>query len=332
MSTSVRNNGRTVFVTFPKFRRGIPVTLGTISTKKTGQSHLIRPYPDWSWHSQSSCDGMTSVFRTQENSLLTNVVVEVRGTQNDCRDTFAYVADTMGYSLLVLDVRENRSWNIESNSMYPYPPYGFFHTNNVEFNLMDGILGMSLSPMDKGDRVLYYHSLASVRESWVPTSVLKDEEYFTSNPVSASKRFKTSEEARKAQSAAQAFDKNGILYFGMVDNSLSCWNHRNPFTRENIHEIQKDNVNLQFASGLKVVTNGDDEEEIWLITNRFQITMVDQLDPTETNFRILKGNLEELTRNTRCKHNTSITFPNRNSENENQQQQERPTNSGYGRK
>lgn len=38
----------------------------------------------------------------------------------------------------------------------------------------------------------------------------------------------------------------------MIDNTLNCWNYRNPFTQDNIHEVVKDDTNLQFASGLKV--------------------------------------------------------------------------------
>lgn len=70
-------------------------------------------------------------------------------------------------------------------------------------------LGLALSPVDKGERKLFYHSLASVRESWVPTAVLKHEECYTPIINTAYKEFLTSEEARPFQSVAQAFDKNG---------------------------------------------------------------------------------------------------------------------------
>lgn len=76
--------------------------------------------------------------------MLTNVAVDVRNTQNECRDTFAYVSDTMGFAILVFDAQKNKSWKVVGNSFYPYPPYGLFQTNNVEFNLMDGILGKNI--------------------------------------------------------------------------------------------------------------------------------------------------------------------------------------------
>jgi hypothetical protein len=56
-----------IFMTFPRFRAGIPVTLGVRSSKKSADgSPLIAPYPDYSWHANPTqdCDNrMISVFR-----------------------------------------------------------------------------------------------------------------------------------------------------------------------------------------------------------------------------------------------------------------------------
>lgn len=54
-----------VFVTFPRFFRGVPMTLGTISTQRADGGPVIEPYPEYSWHSSHgrNCDGITSVFR-----------------------------------------------------------------------------------------------------------------------------------------------------------------------------------------------------------------------------------------------------------------------------
>lgn len=160
--------------------------------------------------------------------------------------------------------------------MYPYPPYGVFTANNAEFDLMDGILGMALAPMKRGDRTLYYHSLASVRESWVSASVLRNERNFEDGENKVPRQFQTSDEARKSQSIAEAFDRNGtpqplkskqttiklaisvtgILYFGMMDdNSINCWNSDTAYKSSNIHQLEQDDRNLQFSSGLKVTNN-----------------------------------------------------------------------------
>lgn len=56
-----------VFVTFPRFRDGIPVTLGTRSAQIDSHgANLIDPFPNYSWHqnpTQDCANKMVSVFR-----------------------------------------------------------------------------------------------------------------------------------------------------------------------------------------------------------------------------------------------------------------------------
>lgn len=54
-----------VFVTIPRFEKGIPVTLGTVSDINTHNGPLIAPYPNYEWHKSygKNCDAITSVFR-----------------------------------------------------------------------------------------------------------------------------------------------------------------------------------------------------------------------------------------------------------------------------
>lgn len=54
-----------MFVTTPRLKDGIPITLGTVSENKTSNGPLILPYPDYEWHKSQGkdCDKMTSVFR-----------------------------------------------------------------------------------------------------------------------------------------------------------------------------------------------------------------------------------------------------------------------------
>lgn len=108
-----------------------------------------------------------------EDSLFVTVAIDVRDTTNNCKDTFAYIADVTGFALIVYDFRNSRSWRINNNLFYPYPPYGTFNIKGDTFDLMDGILGLALGPIQNGDRILYFHSLASRVESWVPTSIIR---------------------------------------------------------------------------------------------------------------------------------------------------------------
>lgn len=69
---------------------------------------------------------------------MATIAVDVR---DRCDETFVYVADVTGFSILVVDTSRGKSWRVQSNTMFPYPPYGLFKTNGVEFDLMDGVLG-----------------------------------------------------------------------------------------------------------------------------------------------------------------------------------------------
>ena len=59
-----------VFVTIPRFKPGVPSTLSTVIKSENGKP-LLSPYPDWSWHREGVCDGITSVFRVQVCLLCT---------------------------------------------------------------------------------------------------------------------------------------------------------------------------------------------------------------------------------------------------------------------
>lgn len=112
----------------------------------------------------------------KDSSLFVTPVIDIPSSRSElkCLDTHVYIADVTGFSLLVYSLRTNRSWKITNKYFYPYPDYGTFHIKGDSFDLMDGILGMALSPVRRdGDRILYFHSLAGVKEGWVKTSVIK---------------------------------------------------------------------------------------------------------------------------------------------------------------
>jgi hypothetical protein len=91
-----------------------------------------------------------------------------------------------------------------SNLFYPYPLHGNFQVNGVEFDLMDGVFGLALGPQHGSDRKLYFHSLASVRESWVSCRVLRNESNFGAEPdPTVGRQFHVSEPRRTSQSAAE---------------------------------------------------------------------------------------------------------------------------------
>lgn len=67
-------------------------------------------------------------------------------------------------------------------------------------------------------------------------------------------------------------DRNGNLFFVTMDPiALICWDSSLPYTRDNLKIVVQNDITLQFASGLKVIKNLDGYDEVWILTNRFQV-------------------------------------------------------------
>ncbi|XP_076243456.1 yellow-e3 isoform X2 [Calliopsis andreniformis] len=241
--------------------------------------------------------------QTKEDSLFVTVAVDVRDPFHGCVDTFAYIADVTGFGLLVYDYRNMRSWRISNNLFYPYPPFGTFHIKGDSFDLMDGILGLALGPMNNGDRILYFHSLASRVEAWVPTSVIRNYTLFQDHDDAAARSFVPFAKERSSQSAAEAMDRNGVLFFGLMsDLAIGCWNSKLYAEYGGSHnEVLVTNPEtLQFPSGLKIVNSKTNRQELWVLTVSFQKYMSGSINSNETNFRIQAAFVDELVRGTKC--------------------------------
>ena len=131
--------------------------------------------------------------------------------------------------------------------------HGTFNLNGVSFDLMDGILGLALGPTAAGDRKLFFHSLASVRESWVRCSLLRNESNFVDGINEVPRQFRVSSAERTSQSAAEDMDEHGIMIFGLLhENALACWDSRRQYSPENMHIVSRSERALQFPSGIKI--------------------------------------------------------------------------------
>lgn len=158
--------------------------------------------------------------------------------------------------------------------MYPYPSHGTHTISGESFDLMDGILGVAINEnKNTADRMLYFHALASEVENVVPLNILNDRAAWQSDPNSYASEFKVLG-SRGTQSAASAIDSNGNLFFGLnTMNALACWDTaKRPLARAAIKTLVKDDEKLQFAAGMKVIRNTQNEDELWIVTNRFQVT------------------------------------------------------------
>ncbi|XP_054282735.1 protein yellow-like [Macrosteles quadrilineatus] len=235
-----------------------------------------------------------------QDSLLINIAVDTRTA--DCSDAHAYLSDVTSFKLIVYDLENDRSWRVSSNYFYPYPLHGDFHVGGKYFNLMDGLFGLALGPIrTNGDRTLYFHSLASVRESWVSTSVIRNHSLFSEDPGASPRSFHVFDTTRSSQSAAEDMTDGGVLIYSLVgDNAIGCWNSHLPYRKQNLDVIAKDDIALQFQSGLKVYGN-----LVWSLSSRFQNFYLDEVPEDEINYRINVGRLTDLLRHTRCDHRSS---------------------------
>ncbi|KAK0162393.1 hypothetical protein PV327_006173 [Microctonus hyperodae] len=106
---------------------------------------------------------------------------------------------------------------------------------------------------------------------------------------------------RQSQAGVQATSKRGVIFFQLVQlMSVACWNIEQPFIRDNIEILVFDAQALQYVSGIKVITNHRGDEELWLNTNRLQKIINKSQNPTEINFRIIKGNVDHIINGTKC--------------------------------
>lgn len=194
-----------------------------------------------------------------------------------CRDLKPVVESNLHIQLLVVLWIENVEKKLLcplTELFFPFPTFGTHKISGESFELMDGIMGMSLSPK-RINRSLYFHALASETENIVSLNVLGNRTAFETDANANPASFQVLG-PRGSQSAASAMDANGNLYFGMnAINAIACWDTTKvPLTRATVRTLVKDDVKLQFASGMKVIRNTDGEEELWVVTNRFQVRIV----------------------------------------------------------
>lgn len=161
---------------------------------------------------------------------------------------------------------------------------------------------MAIEKGHRPNRMLYFHSLAAQTENSVPLDVLNDRFAWEANRNAYAGAFMVIG-ARGTQSAAQAIDCNDNLFFGInVLNEIACWDtKKRPYNLGTLRTVVRDNERLQFVSGMKIKRNRQTgEEEIWLVSNRFQKVLANTMNINEVNFRIQAQKVSQLLNGPKC--------------------------------
>ncbi|KAG7302690.1 hypothetical protein JYU34_012640 [Plutella xylostella] len=98
--------GSRVFLTFPRWRPGVPATLGSVPRAGGVPSPAVKPYPSWEYHRPNNvlnCTGLTSVFRVSAD--LCGRLWVLDSGQIDVQDNAKQICPP---SLLVFDLNTDK--------------------------------------------------------------------------------------------------------------------------------------------------------------------------------------------------------------------------------
>ncbi|CAG9773982.1 unnamed protein product [Ceutorhynchus assimilis] len=344
-----------IFLSMPKWKAGVPVTLAQLPRVPKKESPMLVPYPNWGWHSEKSCDLITSVFRMQadscgrlwvmdsgkvsitteeakqhcppkllifdletdqlltkyvfanefikEDSLYSNIVVDVR--DGYCHDAHAYMSDVWRFGIVVFRLSDQQAWRVTDHLFYPDPLASSYRLHHLQFEWMDGVFGMALSPQKKpfDDRIMYFHPMSSFREFSLRTSYLRNE--------AADNRdaFTIMGQSRGAQGhvSSSVMDKNGIMYFNLVTrDSIGCWDSGKPYKRENLGVVARSKQTLVFPNDMRL--DQEEEQSMWVVTNRLPYYLIEGLDISRINFRVMSAYTEDSIKGTICDPNVHNEF------------------------
>ncbi|XP_066592460.1 dopaminechrome tautomerase-like [Prorops nasuta] len=238
--------------------------------------------------------------QVKQDSLFSNIVVDVR--DGDCGGAVAYLSDVWRFGLVVYDFYKDTSFRIDHHLFFPDPLASRYDLHGIKFRWTDGLFGLALTPVDiNNDKTLFFHPMSSFREFAVSTTVLKDKKTADQNPD----RFSVVGRPRAkdyGHSSGSVIDKNGVMFFNMVTrDSVWCWDTRKEYIPQNLGVVGTSNVSLVFPNDIKA--DHEDPQSVWLISNRLPMYLYGRFDPTSTNFRIYKADVNEAVKNTVCDPN-----------------------------
>lgn len=188
---------------------------------------------------------------------------------------------------------------------YPDPLYCHYSMDGISFNWMDGIFGMCLSPDGGvGQRVLYFHSLSSNNEFYVPTASLRNgtlregdiiEHFFALNDSRCARH-------QSCQSSGMAVDAKGVMYYNLVTaGKVGCWDTGRPFESITQGLLSSGPTPLSFPNDLKV--DKESSQRVWMLSNGLHKYLYGKTDPNQINYRIMVAYTDDVVKGTVCESN-----------------------------
>lgn len=233
--------------------------------------------------------------QTKKDSFFANIAID----DNDCDNSFAYCADMGSPGLIVYSYKEQKSWRVHHHYFSSDPLAGNYSINNITFQWIDGIFGLSLSkPQNDGFSTLYFHPLTSTNEFAVSTRVLRNETLATSDDIYRD-FIVLGSRGPNGQSGASFLDQTtGVLFYTLPNlNAVACWKTSNrDYNIQSQGRVYMSAIEMVFPNDVKV----DDQNRLWVLSDRLQEFIYSKLDKNDVNFRILSASVSDAISNTAC--------------------------------
>lgn len=233
-----------------------------------------------------------------DGSIFSNIVVD----DNDCDDTFAYVADAgTPPSLTVYSFKTNESWQVKHNFFNIDPLAGNFSILGVTYRTNDALYGLALTEKKaNGYPDLYFHALTSYSEFNVSTAILRNKSI--SQPGGGFYKDFTIVGSRDVdgQAGASVYDvSQKVIFYALPNmNEIGCWKTTNK--NYSISKVFSSPVKMVYPIDIKI----DNKERIWVLTNNMQHFLANangQLSAgNENNFYVHFIPIKEAIQNTPC--------------------------------
>lgn len=231
-----------------------------------------------------------------DKSIFSNIVVD----DNDCDDSYAYVADAgIRSSLTVYSYKSDKSWQFEHHYFNIDPLAGNFSILGVKFQTNDGLYGLSLTEKkDNGFPVLYFHALTSLKEFNVSTAILRNETL--ANQTFAKQIYKNftyvGSRRTNEQAGATAYHKSRHVFFYALPNmnEIGCSRINTPY---NISNVFSSPVTMVYPSDVKI----DAKDRVWVLSNNMQNFRTGRNEQANAaNFYVQVAPINEAVKNTPC--------------------------------